>query len=376
MVVNVGTIGRPANDGRREGWSAIVERGGRAAAGARAGLLRPAHAAPALRTAGLPEPFAETAETGWWTSCLEVVPPAERARGRYQLYREVTVMPRAAGTSPRSASPSATVAGPDHRDPPRTWPAEHCALAVRACRHASARSGSSASGPWSTRRSTRASRRSTSPAASRSWSPRSSTCSNTPRRGCRPSASPTRCCSAAGAASAKKRGSRTASGSCCSPSIDGAEAATHDRWRGEGSFARAMGGDRACPRAGDPAARGDDRDARERGRGRGAARPARQRGGERRRLRGAPARAARLRRAPRGRRRRLRRGDGARAHGHPRTACTGTRSAATSSPRRTCSSPAAPASLAAEGKRRITERFLGSCGSRTARSPQPYHCAV
>ena len=89
LVVNVGTIGRPANDGRREGWSAIVDvEDGRASA-----ELVPvaydwrAHAA-ALRTAGLPEPFAETAETGWWTSCLEVVPPAERARGRYQLYRE------------------------------------------------------------------------------------------------------------------------------------------------------------------------------------------------------------------------------------------------------------------------------------------------
>ena len=46
-----------------------------------------AHAA-ALRAAGLPEPFAETVETGWWTTCLEVVPPRERARGRFQLYRD------------------------------------------------------------------------------------------------------------------------------------------------------------------------------------------------------------------------------------------------------------------------------------------------
>ena len=76
LVVNVGTIGRPANDGRREGWYAIVDvEDGRA----RAELVPlaydwRAHAA-ALRAAGLPEPFAETVETGWWTTCLEVVPP-------------------------------------------------------------------------------------------------------------------------------------------------------------------------------------------------------------------------------------------------------------------------------------------------------------
>jgi pyruvate-formate lyase-activating enzyme len=40
-----------------------------------------------MRTAGLPEIFVETIETGWWTTCLEILPPAERYRGRYHLYR-------------------------------------------------------------------------------------------------------------------------------------------------------------------------------------------------------------------------------------------------------------------------------------------------
>ena len=40
-----------------------------------------------MRAAGLPEEFVETIETGWWTTCLEVLPPTERARGRYQLYK-------------------------------------------------------------------------------------------------------------------------------------------------------------------------------------------------------------------------------------------------------------------------------------------------
>ena len=30
----------------------------------------------------------ETIESGWWTTCLEVVPPPERSRGRYHVYRE------------------------------------------------------------------------------------------------------------------------------------------------------------------------------------------------------------------------------------------------------------------------------------------------
>lgn len=89
LVVNVGTVGRPANDGRRETWWALVD----VAEGRAQVELVPlaydwrAHAA-AMREAGLPEPFVETVETGWWTTCLEIVPPAERARGRYHVYRQ------------------------------------------------------------------------------------------------------------------------------------------------------------------------------------------------------------------------------------------------------------------------------------------------
>jgi pyruvate-formate lyase-activating enzyme/predicted phosphodiesterase len=89
LIVNVGTIGRPANDGRREGWYAVVTFEG---GGARAELVPVAYDwrahAESMRAAGLPEPFVTTVETGWWTTCLEVVPPPERARGRYHVYRE------------------------------------------------------------------------------------------------------------------------------------------------------------------------------------------------------------------------------------------------------------------------------------------------
>jgi hypothetical protein len=31
----------------------------------------------------LPEEFVETIRAGWWTTCLEVLPAKERARGRF-----------------------------------------------------------------------------------------------------------------------------------------------------------------------------------------------------------------------------------------------------------------------------------------------------
>jgi diadenosine tetraphosphatase ApaH/serine/threonine PP2A family protein phosphatase len=85
LVVNVGAIGRPANEGRTEVWYALVhldEQGGLAAE------LVPvaydhARLAAEMRAEGICEEFVETVETGWWTTCLEILPAKERARGRY-----------------------------------------------------------------------------------------------------------------------------------------------------------------------------------------------------------------------------------------------------------------------------------------------------
>ena len=89
LIVNVGAVGRPANDGTPETWYAVLDLED---GGAHAQLLPVAydHAAQAesMRSAGVPEPFVETIETGWWTTCLEVVPPRERARGRFHVYRD------------------------------------------------------------------------------------------------------------------------------------------------------------------------------------------------------------------------------------------------------------------------------------------------
>jgi pyruvate-formate lyase-activating enzyme/predicted phosphodiesterase len=88
LAVNVGVLGKPANNGRREVWYALIDLADGHAAAQLVPLAYDWRAqAASMRTAGLPEPFAETIETGWWTTCLESLPPAERARGRYHLYR-------------------------------------------------------------------------------------------------------------------------------------------------------------------------------------------------------------------------------------------------------------------------------------------------
>jgi len=104
LVVNVGVLGKPANDGRNEVWYAILDL---VDAHAEAELVPLAYVwaaqASSMRAAGLPEPFVETIETGWWTTCLEVLPPAERAAGRYHLYRSALPQdfrPRADGWGP------------------------------------------------------------------------------------------------------------------------------------------------------------------------------------------------------------------------------------------------------------------------------------
>jgi len=84
LVVNVGAIGRPANDGRTEVWYAVLDLSGETP-GAELLPLPYDHArlAREMRAEGIVEPFAETIETGWWTTCLEILPARERSRGKY-----------------------------------------------------------------------------------------------------------------------------------------------------------------------------------------------------------------------------------------------------------------------------------------------------
>jgi predicted phosphodiesterase len=82
-VVNVGALGRPENDGTPRVWYALLT------------VDQTVHVefipidydyhtlAADMRAEGLPDPFIETILTGWWTTCLEILPQKERTRGRF-----------------------------------------------------------------------------------------------------------------------------------------------------------------------------------------------------------------------------------------------------------------------------------------------------
>jgi predicted phosphodiesterase len=83
-IVNVGALGRPANDGRTNVWFAVVEAAEHGPAARHLPVVYDhERQAREMRDEGLPEEFVETILTGWWTTCLEVLPAKERAEGRY-----------------------------------------------------------------------------------------------------------------------------------------------------------------------------------------------------------------------------------------------------------------------------------------------------
>ncbi len=148
LVVNAGTVGRSANDGDPRGWYAVLELDGGSARAELVGVAYdPAPHAAAIRDAGLPEAFAVTAETGWWTTCLEVVPPPERARGRFHCYRDAvpavaagaTVGWASAARPPDDGLPSVSLFG-SAAFPARLWIYTnfHCNLSCDYCAVASA----------------------------------------------------------------------------------------------------------------------------------------------------------------------------------------------------------------------------------------------
>lgn len=85
-LVNVGVLGRPENDGATNVWYALLT-----AAPDSSGVrvdFRPIvydhqRLAAEMAAEQLPSEFIETVLTGWWTTCLEVLPAKERRRGRF-----------------------------------------------------------------------------------------------------------------------------------------------------------------------------------------------------------------------------------------------------------------------------------------------------
>jgi len=84
-LVNVGVIGRPENDGTTRVWYTLLT--------AQPGRELDVEFVPVhydhealvreMEAEALPPEFVETVRTGWWTTCLEVLPGRERARGRF-----------------------------------------------------------------------------------------------------------------------------------------------------------------------------------------------------------------------------------------------------------------------------------------------------
>lgn len=81
--VNVGVLGRPENDGATHVWYALLE----ASPDFKVEFVPVAYdhrrLAEEMRAEQLPEEFVQTVLTGWWTTCLEILPGKERRRGKF-----------------------------------------------------------------------------------------------------------------------------------------------------------------------------------------------------------------------------------------------------------------------------------------------------
>jgi diadenosine tetraphosphatase ApaH/serine/threonine PP2A family protein phosphatase len=83
VVVNAGVLGRPANDGRTNVWYALGRFGREVEIEFVPVDYDEESLAREMADENLPEEFIETIRTGWWTTCLEILPAKERARGRF-----------------------------------------------------------------------------------------------------------------------------------------------------------------------------------------------------------------------------------------------------------------------------------------------------
>jgi len=83
--VNVGVLGRPANDGQSNVWYTLVDVAEKMGRGVQFVPVEYDFRSLSMemKQEGLPSEFAETIETGWWTTCLEILPSRERRRGRF-----------------------------------------------------------------------------------------------------------------------------------------------------------------------------------------------------------------------------------------------------------------------------------------------------
>jgi hypothetical protein len=83
--VNVGVLGRPENNGLTSVWFTLLtaEPGKEPAVEFVPVDYDHERLAAEMRSERLPEEFIATIRTGWWTTCLEILPAKERRRGRF-----------------------------------------------------------------------------------------------------------------------------------------------------------------------------------------------------------------------------------------------------------------------------------------------------
>ena len=82
-MVNVGALGRPENDGTPRVWYTLLTIDGTVRVDFIPIQYDHQALAADMNAEGLPAEFIETILSGWWTTCLEVLPQKERARGRF-----------------------------------------------------------------------------------------------------------------------------------------------------------------------------------------------------------------------------------------------------------------------------------------------------
>jgi predicted phosphodiesterase len=80
-VINVGVIGRPENDGTTNVWASLLTADDTLHVQFTPIPYDHEALAREMIDQRLPQEFVETIRTGWWTTCLEILPPKERARG-------------------------------------------------------------------------------------------------------------------------------------------------------------------------------------------------------------------------------------------------------------------------------------------------------
>lgn len=81
--INVGVLGRPENDGETHVWYTLLTANPTLQVEFIPVPYDYWQLAQDMRDEGLPEEFVDTVLTGWWTTCLEILPGKERARGQW-----------------------------------------------------------------------------------------------------------------------------------------------------------------------------------------------------------------------------------------------------------------------------------------------------